>query len=93
MTTPAEIAELSEMIRRMGGTITQDADTITVVGIQGIGPNPMPTIQAAERMREKAESQIGAAILGFRGAVRCCRYVGLDEDKVYEMVRDNTDHS
>lgn len=90
MATQSEIEELAKSIRLMGGTVVIGADTVTIAGVSGIGPHPMPFIQAAERMRQAMSSKIGAAILGFRGAVRCCRMAGLDENKVFELVRDQT---
>jgi hypothetical protein len=89
MTDEREIERLSGLIRGMGGMVARQGDEITITGVAGVGPHPMPLIAAAERMRQVVSSKTGAAILGFRGAIRCCRAVGLDERRVFELVCDH----
>ncbi len=90
MTTNEEIESLSAALGGSvefvvtGGVVV----AVHVYDVNGIGHNQMPLVQAAERLRGRISDKVGAAILGFRGAIRCCRVAGLDEDRVYQLVKE-----
>lgn len=90
MIAKQDMPKAYEMAALLGGQLTPTHDGLwKVVGIDGIGPRPMPLIQATERLRERIDSKISAAILGFRGAIRCCRAAGIDEYRVFKLVQEN----
>lgn len=89
MITDKDLKTAKDQARLLGGHMDIDGDHVTITGIHGIGPHPMPMVQGVERLREAISSKVGAAILGFRGAIRCCRSAGLDCDQVFMLVRDD----
>jgi hypothetical protein len=89
MVTNKDLDLAANSARLLGGHMEIDGDHVIVTGIDGIGSHPMPMIQGVEIIRDKIASKVGAAILGFRGAIRCCRQANLDADQVYKLVRDD----
>ena len=39
-------------------------------------------------MADSEKQKVGAAILGFYGAIKCCLHDGLDPDQVYQLVKN-----
>lgn len=89
MVSGKDVKELQQSALLLGGRMDVDGDHATVIGIKGIGDLPMPLVQVAEAIRAAMQSRVGAAILGFRGAIRCCVAANLDCDRVYQLVRDH----
>lgn len=87
MITNKDLDAAADSARLLGGHMETDGDHVIITGVQGIGSQPMPMIQGVERLREAISSKISAAILGFRGAIRCCISAGIDCDQVYNLVK------
>jgi predicted aconitase with swiveling domain len=52
MITANELATLAQRAKQLGAIVRYNTETISVVGLVGIGPNPMPLIQGAEALRK-----------------------------------------
>jgi hypothetical protein len=90
MTTTVELKGLAAKIESLGGKAEFIGDMVKITGISGIGPCPVGFVRAAEMMREIVSRKAGAAVLGFRGAIRSCRQGGLDENRIFELVKGAT---
>jgi hypothetical protein len=40
------------------------------------------------KVADSEKQKVGAAILGFYGAIKCCLHDGLDPDQVYQLVKN-----
>lgn len=80
--------EFDDLVRATKAQSYFDEDgRVRVKGIEGIGPHPMSLLSAVEKLRDVVSRKAGAAVLGFRGAIRCCRAAGLDEEMVFRLVQ------